>query len=232
MDLGNPVDVRIIVEGASDVESVSKAMQNIALGAEYNITISSIIPTTSVEVAKRAVKGADIVLIATDVDAAGRELAEKLKMNLMDEAGHIERMKFPFGHDVEYIDPSLIGDEIKNAIIRAGLSSIAHIERLRNLENNLKELKEKQKGLFEENKNLSIENEELSIRCQELKEASQKLEVEAKTLRDEFRDINEKYAEIKTEYEDIKNKELFQVFSIHDIWKEAFDDELKNEKQV
>ena len=51
-----PIDVRIIVEGASDVENVSRAMQNIALGAEYHITISSIIPTTNPEIAKKAVK--------------------------------------------------------------------------------------------------------------------------------------------------------------------------------
>jgi predicted nuclease with TOPRIM domain len=79
MDAINPIDVRIIVEGASDVEIVSRAMQNIALGAEYHITISSIIPTTNPEIAKKAVQGADIVLIATDVDAPGRELAEKFR---------------------------------------------------------------------------------------------------------------------------------------------------------
>ena len=53
MDARNPIDVRIIVEGASDVEKVSRAMQNIALGAEYHITISSIIPTTNPEIAKK-----------------------------------------------------------------------------------------------------------------------------------------------------------------------------------
>lgn len=46
------VDVRILVEGASDVEVISKALQGLALGSEYNITISSIIPTTNIEIAK------------------------------------------------------------------------------------------------------------------------------------------------------------------------------------
>nr|WP_243687866.1 hypothetical protein [Methanobacterium formicicum] len=32
---------------------------------------------------------------------------------LKKEVGHIERMKLPFGHDVEYIDPALIRREIK-----------------------------------------------------------------------------------------------------------------------
>ena len=81
-------------------------LQNIALGAEYHITISSIIPTTNTEIAKKAVSGADIVLIATDVDAPGRELADKFQKVLKKEVGHIERMKLPFGHDVEYIDPT------------------------------------------------------------------------------------------------------------------------------
>ena len=147
MDVKNPVDVRIIVEGASDVESISKAMRNIALGAEYHITISSIIPTTSSEIAKRAVSGADIVLIATDVDAPGRELAEKFRRVLKDEVGHIERMKLPFGHDVEYIDPYLIQNEIKNAIIRSGLISIANIKRFRELEAKIKEYADNIKDL-------------------------------------------------------------------------------------
>jgi predicted nuclease with TOPRIM domain len=72
-----------------------RALQNIALGAEYHITISSIIPTTNTEIAQKAVSGADIVLIATDVDAPGRELL-KIPKVLKKEVGHIERMKLPF----------------------------------------------------------------------------------------------------------------------------------------
>lgn len=72
------VDVRILVEGASDVEVISKALQGLALGSEYNITISSIIPTTNIEIAKSAAAGADLLIIATDADRVGRELAEKL----------------------------------------------------------------------------------------------------------------------------------------------------------
>ncbi|MEN4006886.1 MAG: toprim domain-containing protein [Methanobacteriaceae archaeon] len=161
MDVKNPVDVRIIVEGASDVESISKAMCNIALGAEYHITISSIIPTTSSEIAKRAVSGADIVLIATDVDAPGRELAEKFRRVLKDKVGHIERMKLPFGHDVEYIDPYLIQNEIKNAIIRSGLTFIANIKRFRELEAKIKEYSDNIKDLENLNEALNFENEEI-----------------------------------------------------------------------
>ena len=152
MDAINPIDVRIIVEGASDVEIVSRAMQNIALGAEYHITISSIIPTTNPAIAKKAVQGADIVLIATDVDAPGRELAEKFKKCLKDQVGHVERMKFPFGHDVEYMDPAIIRKEIKNAIIRTGLTSIANLHKFQKLDDQLMETRENLKVLNKEQK--------------------------------------------------------------------------------
>ena len=151
MDARNPIDVRIIVEGASDVEKVSRAMQNIALGAEYHITISSIIPTTNPEIAKKAVRGADVLLIATDVDAPGRELADKFQKCLKKEVGHIERMKLPFGHDVEYIDPAIIRKEIKNAIVRAGLLSVANIGKYTEIEERLWESKDKIKALRKEN---------------------------------------------------------------------------------
>ena len=72
------IDTRIIVEGVSDVETLSKAIQDLALGSEFGVTISSIIPTTNVDIAKKSIVGADIVLIATDADRSGRELAERL----------------------------------------------------------------------------------------------------------------------------------------------------------
>lgn len=228
----NPIDVRIIVEGASDVEAVSKAMQDVALGAEYHITISSIIPTTSSDIAKKAVKGADILLIATDADAHGRELAEKLQKNLKDEVGHIERVKFPFGHDVEYIDPSLIRDEIKNAIIRAGLSSTTNIKRLRRLESKLEELKEKLEEASVENKNLLSENEDLLTKIQELTGKNETLEEELEALKDEFKNTKEKYTKIKIKYEDVQKKSLFEAFSIKELWNETFAEEIKDEEQV
>jgi len=187
MDAINPIDVRIIVEGASDVEIVSRAMQNIALGAEYHITISSIIPTTNPEIAKKAVQGADIVLIATDVDAPGRELAEKFKKCLKNQVGHVERMKFPFGHDVEYMDPSIIRKEIKNAIIRTGLTSIANIHRFRELEDQLTESRENGKDLVRERTDLEIENQNLVSMNDELSNSNEKLNEKLKNVEDDVR---------------------------------------------
>jgi predicted nuclease with TOPRIM domain len=232
MDIKNPIDVRIIVEGASDVESVSKAMRNIALGAEYHITISSIIPTTSSKIAKKAVKGADIVLIATDVDAPGRELAEKFQKVLKDEVGHIERMKLPFGHDVEYIDPYLIQNEIKNAIIRSGLISIANIKLFRELGDKLKENSENIKNLSAENKDLEVLNGELSTENHALQDTNLKLTEEIESLENKYNMLKSEFNSMKYSFEEIQNKELFEAFYIDELWEEAFDEKLENKEQI
>mgnify|MGYP000863313588 FL=1 len=232
MDAKNPIDVRIIVEGASDVESISRAMKNIALGAEYHITISSIIPTTSPEIAKRAVKGADIVLIATDVDAPGRELAEKFQKVLKNEVGHIERMKLPFGHDVEYIDPFLIQNEIKNAIIRSGLIAIANIKLLREFEDKLKESKEVIGNLSQINKELEAANKEISFKHDEIVKLNDKLNEETDNLNKKYNGLKNEFTALKREYEDIQSKDLFEVFSIKELWKESFNEELDDYEQI
>jgi len=232
MDNKRPIDVRIIVEGASDVESVSKAMQNVALGAEYHITISSIIPTTSSDIALRAVKGADLVLIATDVDGPGRELADKFQKLLKDEVGHVERMKFPLGHDVEYIDPSLIRDEIKNAIIRAGLTSITNISRIKKLEDKILDLKDKLSNIYDENSALQSENHELSVNSKKLQKLNDELTEELNLLRENSEDIEQKYNKLNKEIEKIRTKPLFELYNLVDLWEETFESELKDEDQI
>jgi predicted nuclease with TOPRIM domain len=232
MDAINPIDVRIIVEGASDVEIVSRAMQNIALGAEYHITISAIIPTTNPDIAKKAVQGADIVLIATDVDAPGRELAEKFKKCLKDQVGHVERMKFPFGHDVEYMDPSIIRKEIKNAIIRTGLTSIANIHKFRKLEDQLMESRENLIILAKEKKDLEIENQKLYSTNKKLTDSNDKQAEKLKIMEDEFRNAKHRHADIKNKYQFLKSKQFFERFSLKKLWKESFDEELTEEEQI
>ncbi len=232
MEMRNPIDVRIIVEGASDVENVSRALQNIALGAEYHITISSIIPTTNTEIAKKAVSGADIVLIATDVDAPGRELAEKFQKVLKKEVGHIERMKLPFGHDVEYIDPALIRREIKNAIIRSGLLSIANLGRFREIKNRLKESEDKIKELKAEIKDLSSQRDELALENQELVDAQERLKLKQNNLQEEFKVTKQRYADVKNQYGMLINKNLYERFPIHELWKETFNETLDEEEHI
>ncbi|HHY01070.1 MAG TPA: topoisomerase [Methanothermobacter sp.] len=232
MEMRNPIDVRIIVEGASDVENVSRALQNIALGAEYHITISSIIPTTNTEIAKKAVRGADIILIATDVDAPGRELADKFQKVLKKEVGHIERMKLPFGHDVEYIDPALIRKEIKNAIIRSGLISIGNIGYIQELKDRLKESENQITDLKEEFDNLSSEKGESANKNKELLSSLERLEFKQKSHQEDLKTVKNKYADIKNKYRIMLKKNLYETFLLDELWKENFNETLEEEELI
>ncbi|NYB26625.1 MAG: topoisomerase [Methanobacteriaceae archaeon] len=232
MEVKGPIDVRIIVEGASDVENISRAMQNIALGAEYHITISSIIPTTNTEIAKKVTSGADILLIATDVDAPGRELAEKFTKILKDEVGHIERVKLPFGHDVEYLDPAIIRAEIKNAIIRSGLISIANIKKFQEMEEELAEQEEEIKDLLLELEKNSTLNEKLFSENQRLSDEKEIINKKVTELNDEIKRIKQSYADIKNEYGLLKNRNIFETFSLTDLWKDTFNEDLDEEEHV
>ncbi|CAD5244643.1 toprim domain-containing protein [Thermococcus camini] len=197
------VDVRILVEGASDVEVVSKALQGLALGSEYNITISAIIPTTNVEIAKSAAAGADLLIIATDADRVGRDLAERLFSELGEMVGHVERMKLPLGHDLEHVDVELVRKELKNTLVRAGLKSLQILPEYMALRNQLLDLKGRYDGLTDEYKRLHGEYEALSKAYDELKAESEKLAEENSGL--------------KALLENSKN-----VYRVEEAWKSLF----------
>ncbi|HHI00987.1 MAG TPA: topoisomerase [Thermococcus litoralis] len=197
------VDVRILVEGASDVEVVSKALQGLALGSEYNITISAIIPTTNLEIAKSAAAGADLLIIATDADRVGRELAERMFRELSELVGHVERMKIPLGHDLEHIDVELVRKEIKNTLVRAGLKSLQILPEYMALRNQLLDLKGKYELLMQENDKLKNDYQELEGKYGELLEEYSRLVEENNKLKESL-------------------KKRANVFNISEIWKELF----------
>ncbi|GAB6101406.1 toprim domain-containing protein [Thermococcus atlanticus] len=177
------VDVRILVEGASDVEVVSKALQGLALGSEYSITISSIIPTTNIEIAKSAAAGADLLIIATDADRVGRDLAERLYAELSEMVGHVERMKLPLGHDLEHVDVELVRKELKNTLVRAGLKSLQILPEYMGMRNQLLDLKGRYEGLLRDHEELEKAYRSLEKSCEELKSQNEQLLNENSELR-------------------------------------------------
>lgn len=186
------VDVRILVEGASDVEVVSKALQGLSLGSDYNITISAIIPTTNIEIAKSAAAGADLLIIATDADRVGRELAERLFSELGEMVGKVERMKLPLGHDLEHVDVELVRKELKNTLVRAGLKSLQILPEYVNLRTQALDMKGRYENLMEEYKKLREEYENLLKAYEELKKEKEKLLEEnegLKTLLDNLKNV-------------------------------------------
>ena len=178
------VDVRILVEGASDVEVVSKALQGLALGSEYNITISAIIPTTNVEIAKSAAAGADLLIIATDADRVGRDLAERLYSELNEMVGHVERMKLPLGHDLEHVDVELVRKELRNTLVRAGLKSLQVLPGYMEIRKELLDVKGKYDQLANEYEALYKEHEELQKRYEEMSAECARLRNENEGLKE------------------------------------------------
>lgn len=110
--------------------------------------------------------------------------------------------------------------------------SIANVQKFRELENNLTESRENILILAKEKKNLETENQNLISVNEDLTNSNSKLTEKLRTVEDEFRNAKHKHADIKNKYQFIKSKQLFERFSLKDLWKELFDEELNDEEQV
>ncbi|WP_456481881.1 toprim domain-containing protein [Methanopyrus sp.] len=214
----SPVDVRIIVEGAADAETVSKVIQRMALGGEYNITVTSIIPTTHAHIARRTAEGADLVLIATDADKPGRKLAKKFQEELRGVVGRVERVKMPIGHDVEHVDLEIVEKELRNALVRAGLKSLREIKELREEVEKLREETEEKKELIEELEEKESELEELRERLEEVEKEKALLEEERDELLDEVERLRDRIEKLE---EELKSEDRLEVMDLESVCKEA-----------
>ena len=242
------IDTRIIVEGVSDVETLSKAIQDLALGSEFGVTISSIIPTTNVEIAKKSIVGADIVLIATDADRSGRELADRLFEELKGNEIAIERVKFPKGRDLEHTDLFLISKEIKNSLVRIGLKSLKSIGSLiekeklvHSLEMDMTSLKTENEALLKKAGDFEltlegIESEkELINKLEEdidrLNVEKNEIELENSELKKELFAKKDKILELEARYKDLETKTL-NIFDLESYWSKVSNDESPNVSEI
>ena len=233
------IDTRIIVEGVSDVETLSKAIQDLALGSEFGVTISSIIPTTNIDIAKKSIVGADIVLIATDADRSGRELAERLFEELKGKVVIVERVKFPKGRDLESTDLFLISKEIKNSLVRIGLKSLKSIDILIEKEKFIRSLEKDMYAFKVENEDLknkiktfeesfeSIESEKELIN--KLEEDIDRLNVEKNEIELDNSEIKkslwqeDKILELEARYKDLEAK-ILNIFDLRNYWSKISND--------
>ncbi|MHC1598003.1 MAG: hypothetical protein ACXQT0_00230 [Candidatus Methanofastidiosia archaeon] len=117
-------DVRIIVEGLQDAVRICEALDNSFLGNDYGASITSIIPTTDVAIAKNAASGADVIIIATDTDESGLQLGSQIDIALDEICDIAEKIHLPNGQSVEFTDSSIIKDALEKALVRAGLKSL------------------------------------------------------------------------------------------------------------
>ncbi|WP_456484382.1 toprim domain-containing protein [Methanopyrus kandleri] len=213
----SPVDVRIIVEGAADAETISKVIQRMALGGEYNIKVTSIIHTTHAHIARRTAEGADLVLIATDADKPGRKLAKKFQEELRGVVGRVERVKMPIGHDVEHVDLEIVEKELRSALVRAGLKSLRDVKELREEIKELQEEIEEKEELIEELKEKESELEELRERLKEIEKEKALLEEERDRLLDEVERLRDRLEELEEELE----SDRLRIMDIESVCEEA-----------
>ena len=114
------IDVRIIVSGLDIAQLVSKAVNNIQLERDYNIIVSSIIPTVEPDIVKRVASGADILLIGGyGHDETYNILFNELKTDF-NNIGLFDYNSIIIGDDA--IDFKLAEKEILNSIIKSTLS--------------------------------------------------------------------------------------------------------------
>jgi predicted nuclease with TOPRIM domain len=242
------IDTRIIVEGVSDVETLSKAIQDLALGSEFGVTISSIIPTTNVEIAKKSIVGADIVLIATDADRSGRELAERLFEELKGKEIIIERVKFPKGRDLEHTDLFLVSKEIKNSLVRIGLKSLKSIDLLLEKEKFMRSLEKDMFSFKLENEDLKkktrafeqtlegIEGEkELINKLEEdidrLNVEKNEIELENSEIKKELKSKEDRIFELEARYKDLEAK-ILNIFDLETYWSKISNDQSPNSSEI
>ncbi|MDL2246531.1 hypothetical protein LJB96_02825, partial [Methanobrevibacter sp. OttesenSCG-928-K11] len=213
------IDVRIVVSSLEFAEPIAKSINNIDFEENYNIIISSIIPTFESEIVKNTTKGADIILIgAYDQDNNYHLLFNELKNDF----NHIELFNFS---NIEFDNSSLIEEEIKNCIIKAGLSYSLNIIETHSIKDKLQDVTDKYNALLTSNDETLQENHKLSKDNIYLKE-------EITRLQSNLDDIKSEFSNFKTKFNDIHTKNMLEFFNITELWMETFNEQLINEEKI
>ena len=210
------IDVRIIVQGLDVAQMVSKAVGNIQLENDYNIIVSSIIPTTELSIVKKVAKGADIILIGS----YGRDETYNVLYNeLKTDFNNIGL--FDYNNIIiedESIDFNLAQKEILNSIIKSTLSYSLNLINIHTLENKLMKVTHNYNNLLDDYNQVIKENEVFSR--------------ENKELLEDIDNVKSEFSAFKLRYEDIYSRNILEVFDLNELWKDTFRQELNNEEQI
>ena len=210
------IDVRIIVQGLDIAQLVSKAVNNIQLESDYNIIVSSIIPTTEISIVKKVAGGADILLIGGyGSDETYNILFNELKTDF----NHIGL--FDYNNIIvedESIDFRLAEKEILNSIIKSTLSYSLNLINIHTLENKLMKVTHNYNNLLDDYNKLIKENEILSQENNE--------------LREDLEEVKSDFSAFRLRYEDIYSKEILEIFNLEDLWQETFRSDLEDEERI
>ncbi|WP_406532166.1 hypothetical protein [Methanobrevibacter sp.] len=210
------IDVRIIVQGLDVAQMVSKAVGNIQLENDYNIIVSSIIPTTELSIVKKVAKGADIILIGS----YGRDETYNVLYNeLKTDFNNIGL--FDYNNIIiedESIDFNLAQKEILNSIIKSTLSYSLNLINIHTLENKLMKVTHNYNNLLDDYNQVIKENEVFSR--------------ENKELLEDIDHVKSEFSAFKLRYEDIYSRNILEVFDLNELWQDTFRQELNNEEQI
>lgn len=210
------IDVRIIVQGLDIAQLVSKAVNNICLERDYNIIVSSIIPTTELSIVKKVSAGADILLIG----GYGHDETYNILFNeLKTDFNHIGL--FDYNNIIvedESVDFDLAEKEILNSIIRSTLSYSLNLINIHTLENKLMKVTHNYNNLLDDYNKVIKENEVLSQ--------------ENKELMEDIDDVKSDFSAFKLRYEDIYSKEILEIFSLEELWQELFRQDLADSQRI
>lgn len=210
------IDVRIIVNGLDVAQVISKAVNNIQLENDYNIIVSSIIPTVEVNIVKKVASGADILLIGGyGHDETFNILYNELKTDF----NHIGL--FDYNNIIiedESIDYKLAEKEILNSIIKSTLSYSLNLINIHTLENKLMKVTHNYNNLLDDYNQLIKEQDVLTQ--------------ENKELREDIDEIKADFSAFKSRYDDIYSKDILEIFNLNDLWQDVFHQELGDEERI
>jgi len=210
------IDVRIIVDGLDVAQLVSKAVNNIQLENDYNIIVSSIIPTVEVNIVKKVASGADILLIG----GYGHDETFNILFNeLKTDFNHIGL--FDYNNIIvedESIDFRLAEKEILNSIIKSTLSYSLNLINIHTLENKLMKVTHNYNNLLDDYNQLIKEQDVLTQ--------------ENKELREDLDEVKSDFSAFKLRYDDIYSRDILEIFNLNDLWQDVFHQELNDEERV
>lgn len=227
------VDVRIILTNLDYLEFLSKAVSNFDL-SNFNVNISSIIPTKDIEIAKNTVIGADLVLIAAENNAESNRLYQNFKKSLKNEFNYIEYLKLPSldelnGYEYGDYDENIIEDEIVNSIIRGGLYSISNLSSINNSKRKYHDLKKDFEDESLKYDKITKENELLVKESKAIREKNEKLSEEVKILQRQLDQIKSDFSDLKSRFEGIHSKNSLEVYSLNELWYDLFGEYLSQD---
>ena len=210
------IDVRIIVSNLDIAGLISKAVNNVQLEKDYNIVVSSIIPTTDFEIAKKVAEGADIILIG----GYGQDDNFNMLFNdLKTDFNHIGL--FDYNNvlfESEEVNIELAQKEILNSIIKSTLSYSLNLINIHTLENKLLKVTHNYNNLLDDYNKLIKENEVLSM--------------ENNDLHDDINNLKSDFTNFKNRFENIHTKDFLEIYRLDELWAETFNQDLADEEKV